>query len=761
MSADAGRLVGGRYRLGGVLGRGGMGTVWRGEDEILGRAVAVKELRFPSVVDEDEKQRLITRTLREAKAIARIRSSSAITVFDVVDEDGRPWIVMELVEGRSLADRIRKDGPLAPRRAAEVGLAILDVLRAAHREGILHRDVKPSNVLLEEGTDRVVLTDWGIAKVEGDPSVTSTGMLVGAPSYISPERARGQPPGPPADLWSLGGLLYAAVEGHPPYDKGSAISTLTAVMTEPVPVPEKAGDLSEAIYGLLTKDPEKRLDVDGARALLEPVAAGDRVAVTRAGSGSGSGGTVGGADSGAKSSTATKGGRSDSRRDSGSGSGSGSGSAGGGRGAAGAAASASGTAGGSRASKWARRSASSLVFPGRRRGERDTVPPPSAEDPAADAAESAAPAESAGAAESAPGGGTDSASSAPSAAEAGPDTDSGSRPASDSDSDEGPGAAADSGAESSAGVAGGSASESAGAADAKTTVAPATSAAPGPPSSGSASGSGPGLGAGVAVPAAVAALLERYPRRTVASVAAGALAVLVVLIVLLVLLVGGAFGGDASGSGGGKPSSSGSAEGAKDAAGKSGEGDGSGTDKSDDAGSGSGSGDEAGKGGGKKDDGKDEGASGLPDGYSTVVDHRFHFRLALPEGFKRTGVAGQNSGGKYSGGGLPKIQVDYSDSPLKDAAAGWRKQEPAVRGASSGYHRISLKSVKWRGYPTVADWQFERTEDGHRVRVLNRGFKVDGSHGYAILITCRAGAWDDKKCRTLRETAFKTFSPAD
>ncbi|NGO71124.1 serine/threonine-protein kinase, partial [Streptomyces boncukensis] len=274
MSEDTGRLVGGRYRLGDVLGRGGMGTVWRGEDEVLGRTVAVKELRFPSSTDEEEKQRLITRTLREAKAIARIRSGSAVTVFDVVNEDSRPWIVMELIEGRSLADHIKEDGPLPPQRAAEVGLAILDVLRAAHREGILHRDVKPSNVLLEESTGRVVLTDFGIAKVEGDPSITSTGMLVGAPSYISPERARGKPPGPPADLWSLGGLLFAAVEGRPPYDKGSAISTLTAVMTEPVPSSERAGALSEAIAGLLVKDPEKRLDVSGARVLLQPVAHG-------------------------------------------------------------------------------------------------------------------------------------------------------------------------------------------------------------------------------------------------------------------------------------------------------------------------------------------------------------------------------------------------------------------------------------------------------------------------------------------------------
>ncbi|MGW1276510.1 protein kinase domain-containing protein [Streptomyces tsukubensis] len=262
-----GRLLAGRYRLGGVLGRGGMGTVWRAEDETLSRTVAVKELRFPHQIDEDEKRRLITRTLREAKAIARIRNTSAVTVYDVVDEDDRPWIVMELVEGKSLAEVIREDGTLTPRRAAEVGLAILDVLRSAHREGILHRDVKPSNVLVAND-GRVVLTDFGIALVEGDPSITSTGMLVGAPSYISPERARGHRPGPAADLWSLGGLIYASVEGAPPYDKGSAIATLTAVMTEPLDPPKNAGPLEEVIYGLLAKDPAQRLDDAGARALL-------------------------------------------------------------------------------------------------------------------------------------------------------------------------------------------------------------------------------------------------------------------------------------------------------------------------------------------------------------------------------------------------------------------------------------------------------------------------------------------------------------
>ncbi|MBD0691249.1 serine/threonine-protein kinase, partial [Streptomyces sp. CBMA123] len=269
---STGRLLAGRYRLNGVLGRGGMGTVWRAEDEMLGRTVAVKELRMNASVEEEEKHRLIVRTLREAKATARIRHTSAVTVFDVVDEDDRPWIVMELVESRSLADVVREDGPLAPVRAAEIALDVLGVLSAAHALGILHRDVKPSNVLIGED-GRVVLTDFGIASVEGDASITSTGMLVGAPSYISPERARGQKPGPPADLWSLGGTLYAMVEGRPPYDRGSALATLTAVMTEELTTPANAGPLLAVIEGLLEKDPAKRLDASQTRSMLKRVVA--------------------------------------------------------------------------------------------------------------------------------------------------------------------------------------------------------------------------------------------------------------------------------------------------------------------------------------------------------------------------------------------------------------------------------------------------------------------------------------------------------
>ncbi|WP_327067344.1 serine/threonine-protein kinase [Kitasatospora sp. NBC_01302] len=268
----SGRVLADRYRLDSVLGSGGMGTVWRAEDEMLGRIVAVKELRMHGGVDDDERHRLIVRTLREAKATARIRHTAAVTVFDVVEEDDRPWIVMELVDGRSLAEVVKEDGPVTPARAAEIALELLGVLGAAHSQGILHRDVKPSNVLIGED-GRVVLTDFGIASVEGDSSVTSTGMLVGAPSYISPERARGQKPGPPADLWSLGGTLYAMLEGKPPYDRGSALATLTAVMTEELPPPANAGPLRPVIEGLLDKDPEKRLDASTTRSMLKRIVA--------------------------------------------------------------------------------------------------------------------------------------------------------------------------------------------------------------------------------------------------------------------------------------------------------------------------------------------------------------------------------------------------------------------------------------------------------------------------------------------------------
>ncbi|MGW7439075.1 protein kinase domain-containing protein [Streptomyces sp. NPDC054849] len=629
---DEGRLLAGRYRLGAVLGKGGMGTVWRAQDETLGRTVAVKELRFSSGVDEDEKRRLITRTLREAKAIARIRSGGAVTVYDVVDEDGRPWIVMELIEGPSLAEFIRENGPLTPHRAAEVGLAILDVLRAAHGQGILHRDVKPSNVLIA-GNGRVVLTDFGIAQVEGDPSVTSTGMLVGAPSYISPERARGQKPGPPADMWSLGGLLYASVEGVPPYDKGSALATLTAVMTEPVDPPKNAGPLTEVIYGLLVKDPAHRLDDARARAMLNAVLAAPEP-------------------------------------------------------------------------------------------QKAPVAAPAAEETRqislADAKEAAEKA------------------SAEKAAEKAAKKE---RERREREQRERTRAALK------------SARKAATAAAATTAVSAAE-----PPK---------------AKPGTVAApLTDVMPRRTIALAIAG----VVVVLAVVGSLIAYAFSGDGKGTkdegkGGPTPPSAsagqtpgGTAQTSPKPSPNTGEtgGNANGT-----AGSAAGTGGQPGgqgqqtPGAGQGQGTTSGGAGGaLPAGYALVQDFGFHFSMAMPEGFKQLAIAGENSGGIYSrDGGFPRIQVDYTAKPGDDARAAWAASVAATSASSKSYRHIRIDTVDYRGYPTVADWEFEREQKGIKVRVLNRGFKLDATHGYAIMISCPADQWDGAECTQMREVAFQTFQP--
>ena len=261
------RLIGGRYRLDRSIGSGGMGTVWHGTDELLGREVAVKEVRFPPEIGEHEQAELRERMLREARATARLSHPNVVTTYDVVEEDGRPFIVMELLPAHSLSTILRDDGPLPPHRVAEIGLDMLGALEISHAQGIVHRDVKPGNVLLTpEG--RAVLTDFGIATMAGDPALTSTGVVLGSPAYMSPERARGHKPGAEADLWSLGATLYAAVEGRPPYDSDNALSTLTAVISDPVPTPAVGGPLGEAIVGLLAKDPAARMSIPEARALL-------------------------------------------------------------------------------------------------------------------------------------------------------------------------------------------------------------------------------------------------------------------------------------------------------------------------------------------------------------------------------------------------------------------------------------------------------------------------------------------------------------
>ncbi|MBV2353892.1 serine/threonine protein kinase [Streptomyces sp. J2-1] len=270
---DQQRTIAGRYRLLAPLGEGGMGTVWRAEDETLHREVAVKEVRAPSGMAAADIEKMYTRLEREAWAAARIPNRNVVTVYDVATDDGRPWIVMELVRGRSLGDLLRDDGPMDPCRAAEIGAEVLSALRAAHGAGVLHRDVKPANVLLSDD-GRVILTDFGIATVEGDSSLTMTGEVVGSPEYLPPERALGRVPGPESDLWSLGVLLYASVEGVSPFRHDTPLSTLRAIVDEELPPPCRSGALTSVIEGLLVKEPAERMTAEQAERDLRTVAGG-------------------------------------------------------------------------------------------------------------------------------------------------------------------------------------------------------------------------------------------------------------------------------------------------------------------------------------------------------------------------------------------------------------------------------------------------------------------------------------------------------
>ncbi|WP_251061185.1 serine/threonine-protein kinase [Streptomyces sp. ISL-100] len=250
-----------------------MGVVWRARDDVLGREVAVKEVRAPSELGTTDGQRLYARLEREAWAAARISHRNVITVYDVATEEGRPWIVMELVRGLSLSDVLDGEGPLSPQRAARIGTEVLAALRAAHEAGVLHRDVKPGNVLIAND-GRVVLTDFGIAMVEGSSALTMTGELIGSPEFLAPERAMGRTPGPESDLWSLGVLLYAAVEGNSPFRQDTPLSTLRAVVDEELPRPARAGALAPVIEGLLRKEPAERMSAGDAERLLRIVEGG-------------------------------------------------------------------------------------------------------------------------------------------------------------------------------------------------------------------------------------------------------------------------------------------------------------------------------------------------------------------------------------------------------------------------------------------------------------------------------------------------------
>ncbi|GAA4606323.1 hypothetical protein GCM10023195_22660 [Actinoallomurus liliacearum] len=260
-----GWLLAGRYRFVEPIGHGGMGVVWRAFDTGLDREVAVKELRLPEWVGEEERHRWYARMEREARAAARLKHPGIVTVYDRVVEDGRPWIVMELIHGGSLADELKRHDRLPVRRVAAIGLRMLEAVSVAHAQGVIHRDIKPANVLLEG--DRVVLTDFGIAALEGDVTLTRTGAILGTPVYMSPEQVAGSP-GPESDLWSLGATLYAAVEGHPPFTGPTDGAVFAAIATQDPTPPAHAGALAPVLNGLLRKTPSERLTTKETGGLL-------------------------------------------------------------------------------------------------------------------------------------------------------------------------------------------------------------------------------------------------------------------------------------------------------------------------------------------------------------------------------------------------------------------------------------------------------------------------------------------------------------
>ncbi len=250
----SGELIGGRYELRRPVGRGGMGTVWLGTDQTLHRDVAVK--RMGSLPGEDSAG--TARAMREARSAAAMNHRNAVSVFDIVDHEDAPWLVMEYFPSRTLADIIREDGPLPPDRAGHIAAQVADALADAHKLGIMHRDVKPGNILVGDG-DHAKISDFGIARAELDATLTQTGMMTGTPAYFAPELATGDDPTPASDVWALGATIYAAVEGDPPYGtQGNPLQLLSRIVQEPVPRPTHAGPLLPILGEMLSKDPRSR-----------------------------------------------------------------------------------------------------------------------------------------------------------------------------------------------------------------------------------------------------------------------------------------------------------------------------------------------------------------------------------------------------------------------------------------------------------------------------------------------------------------------
>ncbi len=273
-----GRVIAGRYNLQHPIGRGAMGVVWRARDQLLDREVAIKEVVISALIGADERHTAYQRTLREARTAARLSHRGVVTVYDVAEEDGRPWIVMELIPSQSLDQVLTVQGRLPVARVCAIGQQLLSALAAAHIAGVLHRDVKPSNVLIANSKvgdtweERAVLTDFGIAQFEGDPRLTQTGMVMGSPGFTAPERIRGGDATSASDLWSLGATIYAAVEGRGPFEqRGGAITTMSAIINEDAPVAPHAAQLAPLIAALLRRDPSTRPSAASAARLFAQV----------------------------------------------------------------------------------------------------------------------------------------------------------------------------------------------------------------------------------------------------------------------------------------------------------------------------------------------------------------------------------------------------------------------------------------------------------------------------------------------------------